>query len=254
MQWMAEYVQTPVGDVYTERYPAPGLPVVVALHGLLRTSKMLQPMLEPLAAEAELVVVGLPGHGYSPRMLRPDLDKLTAAFVSAIRQLAPRRKIVLLGESLGGLVAAAAAPIVDAAFSLLLDPPLTMGKQWAVQKNIRSVCKEVSAEDVGWITAIAETMFGMEPTGIRDLRYHNLLGPIAGRCAILTGDEPLLPVREKLMNVPCCLDDEDIALIRDRFGEAIQIMRFSGTGHPLVDQQPAGIVHLMRQIIAFVGR
>lgn len=254
MRWMAEYVQTPVGDIYTERHPAPGLPVVVALHGFLRTSKMLLPVLEPLAAEAELVNISLPGHGYSPSIPRADLDKVSAAIVSTVGQLVPRRKVVLLGESLGGLVAAAAAPKVDAAFSLLLDPPLAMGKQWTVQRDIRAVCKQAGVNDVSRITAIAETVFGMEPTGIRDLRYHDLLRPIAGRCAILTGDEPLLPERHNLTNVPCCLDDEDLALIRDRFGDAIQVMRFGGTGHVLVDQQPAGVVHVVRQIIAFVGR
>jgi pimeloyl-ACP methyl ester carboxylesterase len=84
-------------------------PTVVLVHGLgsdandwLRTAR-------DLARDHRVVLVGLPGHGITPMATPFSLEQATLALDRAIDEASPGAPVVLVGHSIGGLVATAEA-------------------------------------------------------------------------------------------------------------------------------------------------
>uniref|UniRef100_A0A832MJ68 Alpha/beta hydrolase n=1 Tax=Eiseniibacteriota bacterium TaxID=2212470 RepID=A0A832MJ68_UNCEI len=83
-------------------------PTVVLVHGLGSGTAHWLPVARRLAARHRVALVELPGHGLAP-MPRPlTLDRAAAALDRALEQIGGE-PVVLVGHSLGGLVAARAA-------------------------------------------------------------------------------------------------------------------------------------------------
>ena len=101
-------------------------PLYVFLHGMGLNAHGFDPVVLALGAPA--VALDLPGHGRSDGRedanYRPDL--LAADVLMALEQLAPE-PFVLVGHSLGGLVAAIAAPILGARLRGLVIVDITPG-------------------------------------------------------------------------------------------------------------------------------
>lgn len=102
-------VRTPVGRVHLLEARGGGrLPTLIVLHGLSSAGFHYYPFLRLLRPKVRhLVAMDLPGHGLSdvpPRGLTPATlrEGLYGAFESLLR---PHEKVILFGNSLGGLVA-----------------------------------------------------------------------------------------------------------------------------------------------------
>lgn len=80
---------------------------VVIVPGLASGPRDWMPVARILARDHRVVLVDLPGHGQSPMPSPFDLDAAVAALDGALA--AERRPVLLVGHSLGGLVAAAEA-------------------------------------------------------------------------------------------------------------------------------------------------
>ncbi len=96
-----------VGGVTTRTLEVPGAgPGLLLLHGFTDSADTWRPLLSRLAAAGRrAVAVDLPGHGWAPPMQPPlfeTLDRFVAAFVE---QYAEGEQVVLVGNSLGGLLA-----------------------------------------------------------------------------------------------------------------------------------------------------
>jgi len=83
-------------------------PDVVILHGLGTTSQDWLPVSRLLARRYRVTLVDLPGHGMSPMPEPFSLDRAVAALDQALSETSDR-PVILVGHSLGGLVAAAEA-------------------------------------------------------------------------------------------------------------------------------------------------
>jgi pimeloyl-ACP methyl ester carboxylesterase len=80
---------------------------LVLLHGLGHRRQGWAPVIDRLAAERDVIVVDLPGHGDSPPLpsgKAPDYDELVAEVEKFLRGLGLERPHVA-GNSLGGLIA-----------------------------------------------------------------------------------------------------------------------------------------------------
>ena len=101
-------------------------PQYVFLHGMGLNAHGFDPVV--LALDAPALALDLPGHGRSDwredANYRPDL--LAADVLTALEQLAPE-PFVLVGHSLGGLVAAIAAPMLGARLRGLVIVDITPG-------------------------------------------------------------------------------------------------------------------------------
>jgi pimeloyl-[acyl-carrier protein] methyl ester esterase len=83
-------------------------PDVVILHGLGSTAQDWLPVSRVLARRYRVTLVDLPGHGMSPMIEPFSLDRAVAALDQALAETSGR-PVILVGHSLGGLVAAAEA-------------------------------------------------------------------------------------------------------------------------------------------------
>ena len=83
-------------------------PDVVIVHGLGSTAQQWLPTARLLARNFRVTLVDLPGHGLSPMPDPFSLDRAVAALDRTLEEAADR-PVILVGHSLGGLVAAAEA-------------------------------------------------------------------------------------------------------------------------------------------------
>jgi pimeloyl-ACP methyl ester carboxylesterase len=83
-------------------------PTVVLVHGLGSRPDQWLPTARILARDHRVVLVHLPGHGLTPMPAPFSLDQAALALELALAREGPQ-PVVLVGHSLGGLVAAAAA-------------------------------------------------------------------------------------------------------------------------------------------------
>jgi pimeloyl-ACP methyl ester carboxylesterase len=151
-----EHVQTAVApDGATIAYDAVGAgPVLLLVHGITECRGVWDPLLERLSREHLVVAIDLRGHGDSER--RPPYDAMTMAVdaQSVVAELAAPAAPLVVGHSLGGVVAsfyAASAstrgvinidqPLALAGFKELLTPiePMLRGDRETFETLIRSL-------------------------------------------------------------------------------------------------------------------
>ncbi len=83
-------------------------PTVVLVHGLGSSAHHWFPLARDLARDHRVAFVELPGHGRAPMSLPFTLEQATLALDAALAEQS-REPVVLVGHSVGGLVAAAGA-------------------------------------------------------------------------------------------------------------------------------------------------
>ena len=83
-------------------------PTIMLVHGLGSDAKHWLPVARDLARDHRVVFVELPGHGLAPMTTPFTLEQATLSLERAIAEESPE-PIVLVGHSVGGLVAASAA-------------------------------------------------------------------------------------------------------------------------------------------------
>lgn len=91
--------------LYAERGGAADGPLIVLLHGMGHTAQVWHGLVEHLDGRGWLAV-DLPGHGRSPWRAPYTFDGMAAAVAA---QLPPRRPVLAVGHSMGGVVALALA-------------------------------------------------------------------------------------------------------------------------------------------------
>ncbi|MDB5423052.1 MAG: hypothetical protein JWQ29_468 [Phenylobacterium sp.] len=123
---------------------------------------------------------------------------------------------LVVGESFGGLIALALAG--KGFRAVVVDPPLTTQKQWAVQYGVRTLLAASPSDHD--LHALAAGLLGIMCDGKNEERiYYPLLDALTVPVDIVTGNVPLWPYRGDGLNRACCLDDVD---------------RYIVSGHPLV--------------------
>lgn len=214
-------------------------PVVIILHGALRHSENTQVWMPVLADDYDVLLVDLPGHGRSP----PDKNASVAGFTARLRELIARhlaeRDIVVIGESVGGLVALGLGDgrMPQVRGVLVSDPPLSTGKLWPVFNNF---LRPSAGPHSDFVKAFYFNTFGYFLTegggGIaREHLYYPLIEAVKVRTLVLTGDLPLFPVRPMPNNVPCLLDDVDRMIIRSIRNPNVALATVPGVGHLCLD-------------------
>jgi len=128
------------GPVHVADYGGPdGAPLLVGVHGLGGSHLNWAAVAPYLTDRYRLVAVDLLGHGRTPAAGRtPDVGGHVAMLAGALDQLSPDRPVVLVGNSLGGLVSAlCAAGSPDRVSGLVLvDPALPTGRIGMVHPRV----------------------------------------------------------------------------------------------------------------------
>lgn len=209
-------------------------PVLLMIHGALRDSSVLFDWIPLCEPEFDVVFIDLPGHGRSPPNTVVTIESFAANVGDAVNAALGNRNIVVVGESLGGLVALAmeGLHIEQIRGVIAADPPMTTNKLWHVRN---AVVNRVASDPANqfW-QSFAMNIFGIASDGKAHERiYYHLIEQARVPILVLTGDVPLFPIRN-CHAVPCLIDDVDRYIISRLAGGIAQFEVVSGCGHVLL--------------------
>lgn len=222
-------------------------PVTVMIHGALRDCRVLLDWGDLLASDTEVVFAELPGHGRSPPIFPASLEVFAANMLQAIQAALPGRDVIVVGESLGGLVALAMAGMSPDPIRAVLAaaPPLTTAKLWHVAASINGAIAR--NPESRFLKSLADEIFGLAPSANTDRIYYPLLERVRIPVHIATGDLPLLPPRS-VKGLPCLLDDVDRFVLANLYSAQVKLHAIEDCGHLLLIDQRAQCLDLIRRI------
>jgi pimeloyl-ACP methyl ester carboxylesterase len=176
----------------------------------------------------------MPGHGRSDPLSTANLESLSTGVYEALVDQLKGRSALLVGESLGGLVALRIAGMQDPGpvrAIIAMDPPLTTAKLWHVAQSFRGEIQRNPASPLA--TDLGRDIFGFWPGRFRDHIYYPLIGELRLPAAIAVGDIPIFPPRD-LQGIPCLIDAVDRFVIEQFYPDKVQLHQFTGYGHLLL--------------------
>lgn len=209
-------------------------PILLMIHGALRDSSVLFDWIHLCGSEFDVVFVDLPGHGRSPAIANVTITSFAANVGEAATAALGNRDVLVVGESLGGLVALAMGGLhIESIQGIIAaDPPMTMAKLWHVRNAMSSIVASDPAND--FLRSLAANIFGVDSDGnARERIYYDVVEQTRVPVLILTGDVPLFPVRNANA-VPCVFDDVDRYVVRRLAGDVVQFQVVSDCGHALL--------------------
>jgi pimeloyl-ACP methyl ester carboxylesterase len=224
-------------------------PLALLLHGAQRNRGVMAKAGELLSGQFDVALCDLPGHGESETPIDVSVDDYALEIVHLLLLRFPGRPVLLIGESIGGVIAlrAAADPRLDIRWLVLLDPPLTTAKQWHIRANaLMTLNRDASP----FRRLFSAAMFGVfDQDRQEDRIYYDLLADLKVPCLILTGDLPLNPQR----NAPkpmCCLDAVDMWVIQKFYSDKVVLARVKNAGHTVMIDQPEACIQTIGHFIA----
>ena len=211
-------------------------PVLLLIHGVFRHSSELFQWADCDDSGFDLVFADLPGHGQSSATEDVTIAGFAAAVADAITTALGGRDVVVVGSSLGGLVALALGclGIESVKAVVAADPPLTMAKLWHVRREIGRVLAGIQLNQ--FMISYTGNIFGVSPDGsVSERIYYQLIENSKVPVLVLTGDVPLFPERD-VNAVPCMIDDVDRYVIERLSGNKALVQTVSGCGHMLLTE------------------
>ncbi len=238
------YLKQPQADEYPDR------PLILLIHGALANHKHLLRWSQLWSQEFDVRLVDLPGHGRSEAPLQATF----AAFVVAIhhlvgQHLAPR-PVIVVGESLGGLIALALgnAPPANLIAVAALGPPFSTAGLWPMTDQLR---QELSLQpDNAFLRDFAFQVFGVssDTDVVQDRLYAAWLTHLAIPALVLAGDRPL-GERRVLSSIPSLIAETDRDLLRTRVSDRFKFGVISDTGHLITARHPRATFEAVRGFI-----
>jgi pimeloyl-ACP methyl ester carboxylesterase len=191
------------------------------------------PDVEP---DADVILADMPGM-HSPHLPEPGIGTFARAFDEILSAHFADRRILLLGLSLGGLVALAMA---QAAAVVAVDPPLMAGPElWPMTERLRRALRETEDPHLAaWVW----NLFGVSETALEPRDYRGVLSTRRPGVVVIAG-EPLEPERQ-IRRLPGLIRAED----RSAFGDhPMRVIMAMGSGHNIVRDAPQALAAATRQ-------
>jgi pimeloyl-ACP methyl ester carboxylesterase len=133
---------------------------MVLVHGITESSASWEPLVDPLAASHEVVLVDLRGHGSSERRAPYDLGTMSADLRRVVEASGAGDGAVLVGHSLGGAVVSAYAAAFPCRAVVNVDQPLALAGFQAGLRQLEPMLRGSEAEFQAAVTAVFESMRG----------------------------------------------------------------------------------------------
>jgi pimeloyl-ACP methyl ester carboxylesterase len=236
-------------------YPAQALEgsqrsVVVFLHGAWRRAEVFEPWADLLADVADVVLVDLPGHGQSDPIAGASVAAMADCVHEALRAALPGRQVLLVGESLGALIALTIGGETDrqpvkAVFAV--DPPFTTAKLWSVGQTVRHHVTQGKFSEFG--IRLAKESFGLSGDEAEEIIYYPLIGELRVPTVIATGDLSLLPPR-RVKGLTCLFDTVDRFVLEQLYPGKVEVQQFADCGHLLLIDAKDRCLQIIKGMLA----
>ena len=222
--------------------------VLLALSAWGRNELFLKKVLAPVTAIADLVCVSFPTMWELPVDGRSSVDVLAAGLNEIRHAVGAGKRVVLLGESLGALVAMAASTTVPPHWAILLDPPRQLSKAAWIGEDVGAAILRSSYRDFHrTMVPLMEDLFRGNACRKNEELFAAALVALSHRCVIVGGDPSYQPSDPKLSDGPCCLTEADLRTITERHGQAVPVVQIAGAGHRLLNRHAAPVIQLIAQ-------
>lgn len=222
---------------------------VVFIHGAGRSSVRLTAWVDLLQDQADVVLLDLPGHGRSLPVVPASVANLADNVADALAVALPARRLVLVGESLGGLIAMdlAARRGLDVRALVAADPPFRTAKQWQLHRFYAQYLAEAPDDD--FLHSLAFEMFGASPgrEPVDRVRY-GLLDGLEIPVDVVTGDFAAPPGVAR--GLRCMLDEADKALLRQSYAGRVRLHALEESGHLVLEDRRDFCLDLIRRRLA----
>jgi pimeloyl-ACP methyl ester carboxylesterase len=244
---LAAYLALPFGN------HGPDYPLVVFLHGAGRKAGVFQPWRELLLGKADVCLIDFPGHGLSLALLPASIDLMAEAVDRLLRAHFSSRRILIVGESFGGLVA---MKLADGAADnpvkaiLAADPPFTTAKQWAIINSFRA--KFTREPEDTFFFSFAEEIFGITPKSVSERIYYPLLADLQVPTMLVTGDLPMLPPRV-IKSVACLNDPVDQFVIDNLYPGKVMRRSIANSGHLMLTESLPASLALVEEMLPYLA-
>lgn len=222
--------------------------VIVFIPGIARSASDLLSFFDILRGSANIICADLPGQGGSSAIPHPTIERQAKTIGEAVAIALGERRALLVGESVGGLVAAQIA--ANRSFGIeavvLLDPPLTTGKQWYMYS--RSAARfSGSPHDAAVADQLTHVM-GFSKGGIQEKLYYDMVARVEQPIIIAHGDVNLFPPRN-LPFAPAMIEPIDRYILSRITDGRAQFRTIGAAGHLLVEQAPEACADLIRSVL-----
>ncbi|WP_304170142.1 alpha/beta fold hydrolase [Phenylobacterium aquaticum] len=176
--------------------------------------------------QADVVLAHLPGM-YTPFLDRSSVPDFAAAFDEVITRMFANRRVVVMGLSIGGLVAMS-LKAKEMAAVVACDPPLSTIGLWPMRDKLREIVTSelVTPSLLAWV----ENIFGVTPRGEVNVDYRGVLGGTTVPTSIVVGGVPLEPERA-LAQFPSFVSSADREVLNACPG--LEVMLAPDAGHNL---------------------
>jgi pimeloyl-ACP methyl ester carboxylesterase len=235
-------VETPFGEIWLHGRRPPsklGGLVVLAITGAFGGRGRPVFELEALLPEVDIYAAQLPGYE-CPALVATSIGVWAAAFSHAAQEVFGDRPLVIVGESLGALVAMAMR-VPSIRWLLLLEPPLVTGGLWPLVEPLRQ-----KARDDPSAKQVVENVFGYLPDEIASRDYRHLLAELSRPAVIVIGDD-LLGEPRPFEWMPSLVQEPERVLMRDH--PKVVTVHFIGAGHDVFGRGPAEVLKILREVI-----
>jgi glycerol-3-phosphate dehydrogenase len=212
------FQEFPSGTLYVHDYGGEG-PPIVAIHGLGGAHLNWMPVAPGLTRRGRLLAPDLPGFGYTPPRRSYSVSSHARAVIELLETL--RQRAVLMGNSLGGLVAVQLAAIrPDLVDRLVLVAPAAPPR-WDDERIDRVVAKRLLLQGIPAIGPAAISRYWKATTPARQMQ--DTLAVVCAHPERVTADlvEPSLRLASARRRQPWALD----ALVRSGRSAGAMITR-----------------------------
>ncbi len=208
---------------------------LVFTHGAFGTAAHFEKIAEALSGSYEIYLVNLPGHGRSACDFSPTVAAMAqrvAIYLNAQRT----QPLVLIGESIGANVLAAAVPMLQQRVRavMMVDPPVGARGMAQVAGWFK---RYANAESPPFWLALAQASFGYNVLSgqSQPVSYYDLFErlPLSLPVAVVTGaasDDDSIE-KADAASYPCCFGNADEAALRLRLGARFVCRRLANLNH-----------------------
>ena len=238
------YLKQPQPDRYAQK------PLILLVHGALGDHTHLLPWSQLWSKEFDVRLVDLPGHGRSEAPSSATFEAFVAEIGDLVARHLSSRQVIVIGESLGGLIALALGnrPSFNLTAVVALDPPFATAALWPVIDHLRL---ELNLQPRNtFLHDFALRIFGVSPHSdeAHDRLYYDVLKKLAVPTLVLAGDQPL-GRRRRLAAVPSLITEVDRAVLHTLKSAQFKFEVFANTGHLIPATHPRESFETVRRFI-----
>lgn len=220
-------------------------PVLVTVTGAFATADTMSRMQAVVGPGCDCFLMHLPGN-HTPALREASVAAYARALQAVIQEAFAERPVVLVGVSIGALVALAVrAPQVRRVVAV--EPPLTTGKLWPMLGPLAQ--KIAAAPDDAGLRDFAGGVFGVTADGFEDRRYFHLFEGLDAPVDVVAGDRPLMPERP-CETYPSFVDEPERAFLRGLPNVVLHVA--PGAGHNVPFQSPMALKAVLLDALADV--